>query len=67
MRRKFPHVSSSELDRKLLSMWKRVSDVEREKYGLLALRAQRLFAEGLSRDLGTNTAPQPTSSDEESW
>lgn len=67
MRRKYPNVSSSELDRKLVSMWKRVSDVDREKYGLLALRAQRLFAEGLSRDLGTTTAPQPTSSDDDSW
>jgi hypothetical protein len=67
MRRKYPHVSSLELDRKLLSLWKRVSDVEREKYGLLALRAQRLFAEGLAREIGTETAPQPASSDDESW
>lgn len=67
MRRKYPNVSSSELDRKLMSMWGRVSDVDREKYGLLALRAQRLFAEGLARDLGTTTTPQPTSSDDESW
>jgi hypothetical protein len=67
MRRKYPHVTSSELDRKLLSLWKRLSDVEREKYGILALRAQRMYAEGLARDLGTPTAPQPTSSDEESW
>lgn len=67
MRRKYPHVTSAELDRKLQSLWKRVSDVEREKYGILALRAQRMYAEGLARDIGAPTAPQPNSSDDESW